>query len=103
MPGTEGGRRRREREGEREGNWCVTDRLPVEVRKGRGGGQALFIRGGVWHEAEHEVYNRGEGGCFGSETHPPPKKILTQNLAEIKSSLNERPIVGPTQTPPLPQ
>ena len=50
------------------------------------GGQALFKRG---------------GGSFGSETHPPPKKIFTLNWAEEKSSLDKRPFVGPTQTPPL--
>ena len=37
------------------------------------------------------VFSRG--GSVGSETHPP-KKILTQNLAEGKSSLNKRPLCG---------
>ena len=57
-----------------------------------GAWQTLFIRG-------------GEGGSFGSETHPPPKKILTQTLAEAKSSLDKRPLCrtppGPPPTPSL--
>ena len=34
----------------------------------------------------------GGRGSFGSETHPSPKKTLTQSLAEGKSSLNKRPL-----------
>ena len=44
----------------------------------------------------------GGGGSFGSEAHPPPNKFLTQNLAEGKSNLNERPLCGtPPRPPPL--
>ena len=42
------------------------------------------------------VYKSG-GESFRSETHPHPKKILTQNLTEGKSNLNKRPLCG---TPP---
>ena len=34
--------------------------------------------------------------------HPPKKKVVAQNLAEGKSIVNNRPFVGPTQTPSPP-
>ena len=46
------------------------------------------------------VDKRGEWGSFGSETHPPQTTILTQNLAEGKSSLNKRPLRDPSRPPP---
>ena len=40
----------------------------------------------------------GGGGLALRPTHP--KKILTNDLAEGKSSFNKRPLCGPPQTPP---
>ena len=51
---------------------------------GMGTGQTLFRRG---------------GGSVGSQTHPP-KKIVTQNLAEGNSNLNKRPLCGTDPDPP---
>ena len=65
-------------------------RYPPPPRKkrspgtGMGTGQTLFRRG---------------GGSVGSQTHPP-KKIVTQNLAEGNSNLNKRPLCGTDPDPP---
>ena len=55
---------------------------------------------GSLHLQSGFVYKKmgGGGGVALRPTHP--KKILSQNVAEGKSSLNKRPFVGPTQTPP---
>ena len=72
---------------------------------GFGGAQARDKRHGVTSEglalrglnaAAQALFIRGGGRSLGSETYPP-QKILTQNLAEGKSSLNKRPLCG---TPP---
>ena len=48
------------------------------------------------------VYKRGGRGDLLALRPTHPKKIWTQNLAEGKSNLNQRPFVGPPQTPPPP-
>ena len=48
------------------------------------------------------VYKTEGGGSLLALRPTHPKKILTQNLAEGRSNLNKRPLVGPTQTPSPP-
>ena len=74
-----------------------------EAERGVGAGNnRRNLYNAVMGEGVSHFVCKREGGLLALRPTHPPKKILTQNLAEGKSSLNTRPLVGPPQPPPPP-